>query len=283
MTVSDLARFMFPASLGQGIRTLLDDPGCLIREFKMKRLQYRPRYTPCETTLLDRPTRIVDAASFLSAYRAIFENEIYAFEPANDRPTIIDGGANVGLATLYWKNKWPKADITAFEPDPQVFEVLEWNCEQHGHTDVNLIQRGLWSEDTTLQFQPDGADAGHLKEDPSPMTGEKAQDDAVSVPVVRLRPYLGQSIDLLKLDIEGAETEVLLDCEGALDAVEHLFVEYHSYIDQEQQIDEVLRVLRRAGFRIHIQPELVADKPFTQRLDSYGMDHRLNIFAYRNE
>ena len=36
------------------------------------------------------------------------------------------------------------------EPDPQVFGVLEWNCERHRHTDVELIQRGLWSEDTTL-------------------------------------------------------------------------------------------------------------------------------------
>ena len=252
------------------------------KEIEMMRLRRRSRYSPCETSLLEHPTRLTDPASFLSAYRAIFEEEIYEFVPADEPPTIIDGGANVGLATLYWKKKWSNADITAFEPDPQVFEVLRWNCEQHGYTDVNLIQRGLWSENTTLQFQSDGADAGHLKEDPSTMTGE-VQDDTVSVPVVRLRPYLDQSIDLLKLDIEGAETEVLLDCEGALDTVQHLFVEYHSYIDQEQRIDEVLRVLRKTGFRIHIQPELVADKPFTQRLDSYGMDHRLNIFAYRNE
>jgi len=223
----------------------------------------------------------VDAASFLSAYRTIFEDEIYTFESVSDPPTIIDGGANVGLATLYWKQKWPKADIMAFEPDPQVFEVLEWNCEQHGHTDVDLIQRGLWSEDTTLQFQPDGADAGHLKEDPLTMDREKALSDTVSVPVVRLRPYLDQSIDLLKLDIEGAETEVLLDCEGALDTVEHLFVEYHSYIGQEQRIDEVLRVLREAGFRIHVQPELTSEQPFVKLQQDNSMDNRLNIFGYR--
>lgn len=113
------------------------------------------------------------------------------------------------------------------------------------------------------------------------MSGGKAQDDTVSVPVVRLAPYLDQSIDLLKLDIEGAETEVLLDCQDELDTVDHLFVEYHSYLEQEQRLDEILRVLREVGFRVHIQPELVADKPFVHQLDSYGMDHRLNIFAYR--
>jgi len=281
MNIKTIARSIFPSLPKQWIRSLLGDPGRLIRELKMRRLQHRTRYTPCETTLLDRPTRMVDAASFLSAYRAIFEDAIYTFEPANEPPTIIDGGANVGLATLYWKQKWPDADITAFEPDPQVFEVLEWNCEQHGHTDVDLIQRGLWSEDTTLQFQPDGADAGHLKEDPLTMDREKALGDTVSVPVVRLRPYLDQSIDLLKLDIEGAETEVLLDCEGALDTVEHLFVEYHSYIGQEQRIDEVLRVLREAGFRIHVQPELTSEQPFVKLQQDNSMDNRLNIFGYR--
>ncbi|MCS4157958.1 FkbM family methyltransferase [Salinibacter ruber] len=249
--------------------------------WERQRLRAYDRHTPTTTSLLDQPTRIVDTASFLSAYRAIFEDEIYAFKPADQTPSIIDGGANVGLATLYWKKKWPEADVTAFEPDPQVFEVLEWNCNQHGYPDVNLIQKGLWSKNGTLQFDPDGADAGQVRNNHT-ATG-KGRDDTESVRVVRLAKFLDQPIDLLKLDIEGAESEVLLDCEGALDTVENLFVEYHSYIDREQRVDEVLRVLRDSGFRIHIQPELVADQPFVQRLESYGMDHRLNIFAYRNE
>ena len=249
--------------------------------WELQRLRNHERYKPTKTSLLDHPTRIVDTASFLSAYHAIFEDEIYAFEPRNEVPIIIDGGANIGLATLYWKKKWPNAKIVAFEPDPEVFDILRWNCEQHRCTDVTLVTKGLWSTDTALQFCPDGADAGHLKENTSTMAGGKAQNDTVSVPVVRLAPYLDQSIDLLKLDIEGAETEVLLDCQEELDTVDHLFVEYHSYLEQEQRLDEILRVLREVGFRVHIQPELVADKPFIHQLDSYGMDHRLNIFAYR--
>jgi hypothetical protein len=83
------------------------------------------------------------------------------------------------------------------------------------------------------------------------------------------------------LDIEGAEVEVLLDAAGHLGTVENLFVEYHSYTGEEQRVDEILRVLRQSGFRVHIRPELVADQPFVQRLENNGMDHRLNIFAYR--
>jgi hypothetical protein len=86
---------------------------------------------------------------------------------------------------------------------------------------------------------------------------------------------------MLKLDIEGAEVDVLLDAAGHLGGVQNLFVEYHSYVGKEQRIDEILRVLQQAGFRVHLQPELVADQPFVQQLESYGMDHRVNIFGFR--
>jgi phenylalanine-4-hydroxylase len=66
-----------------------------------------------------------------------------------------------------------------------------------------------------------------------------------------------------------------------LGSVQNLFVEYHSYVGEEQRIDEILQVVRETGFRVHIQPELVANQPFVERLESHGMDHRLNIFAYR--
>lgn len=249
------------------------------RLWEIQRLQLYDRYVPTTTSLLDHPTRIVDTASFLSAYSAIFEDEIYAFEPDGKAPTIIDGGANIGLATLYWKKEWPEAEIIAFEPDPDIFDVLRWNCEAHNCSDVTLVKKGLWSEVTTLRFHSDGADAGHVGENAS--SDRAGKENITSVPVVPLAQFLDQPVDLLKLDIEGAETEVLLDCGDALDTVDHLFVEYHSYVNQEQRLDELLRALRESGFRIHVQPELVAEQPFVQRLNDHDMDQRLNIFGYR--
>jgi FkbM family methyltransferase len=240
-----------------------------------QRLQEMDRYRPGLTSLLDQPVRFVDSASFLSAYRAIFEQEIYNFTPSNTPPVIIDGGANVGLATLYWTEQFPEANITGFEPDPQVFETLQWNVQRWEAGNVSLVQKGLWSEETTLEFASDGADAGHVS------TEDDGADTTHEVPVTRLVPYLREPIDLLKLDIEGAEAEVLVDAAGHLGSVQNLFVEYHSYVGEEQRIDEILQVVRETGFRVHIQPELVANQPFVERLESHGMDHRLNIFAYR--
>ena len=260
--------------LKKGLRWATD-PAYRHRRSEFQRLREEKRYVPGCTPLLGPPLQYVDAASFLSAHRAIFEDEIYAFQPQSNPPRIIDGGANIELATLYWKRQFPRAEVVAFEPDPQVFEVLRWNVDVHQCDGVTLIQKGLWSKEAELEFQPDGADGGHVDEVSS------YRGDTVRVPVTRLVPYLDEPVDLLKLDIEGAEVEVMRDAAGNLQDVQHLFVEYHSYVGEEQQVDEILGVLRDSGFRIHIQPELVAGQPFIERLESYGMDHRLNIFAYR--
>jgi len=267
-------RSFIPERLRRHWRRIVD-PEFRAHRREIERLQRLPRRTSAATDVLGPPTHIVDAASFLSAYRAIFEQEIYMFEPAQSPPHILDGGANVGLATLYWKRQFPDAQITAFEPDPEIFETLGKNVEQHGCDDVTLVPKGLWSEEGKLEFEPDGADGGHMADVTDGETEKR------SVPVTRIVPYLDGRIDMLKLDIEGAEVEVLLDAAGYLGSVQNLFVEYHSYVGKEQRVDDILRVLRQAGFRIHVQPELVADQPFVQRLESYGMDNRLNIFAYR--
>ena len=56
--------------------------------------------------------------------REIFSQGIYYFEADNDAPVIIDAGAHIGLATLYFKSLYPDARITAIEPYPRSFELL---------------------------------------------------------------------------------------------------------------------------------------------------------------
>ena len=246
------------------------------REYQeLRRLKALPRYQPTVTSLLGTPVRLIDAASFLSAYRHIIRDEMYRFEAARPDPLILDGGANIGLGVLYWKQLYPAARIIAFEPDPAAYEALASNCAQWGLAGVELRQQAVWRAEETVFFWSEGADGGRLP------TGTESRGSRITVPAVRLRDYLGAPVDLLKLDIEGAEVEVLLDCDGALDSVGHLFVEYHSFCNREQRLDDLLGVLRSAGFRLHIQPELVSPQPFVNHLNENGMDQRLNIFAYR--
>lgn len=268
---------LLPRSVRHRIKCWLN-PSYRSENEEKNRLRKLPRYIKGTTSIIDPAIQFVDAASFLSAYEQIFENEIYDFNVNHKNPTIIDCGANIGLAIRYWKRKYPKAEITAFEPDPAVYKVLCSNVERCGYTDVSLIPKGVWSYEGTRDFYQEGADAGFITDKEKETEKKK---NIISIPVVRLRDYLGKPVDMLKIDIEGSEIEVLNDCHSMLDSVENLFVEYHSYLGKEQRLDELLGVIRKAGFRFHIQPELVALRPFVQQLKKNGMDNRLNIFAYR--
>ena len=86
---------------------------------------------------------------------------------------------------------------------------------------------------------------------------------------------------MLKMDIEGAEVDVLLDCQGCISKVKNLFVEYHSWKDQRQRLDEILFLLSRNGFRYFIKPVSDRKHPFLDRGKEPCIDLQLNIFAYR--
>ncbi len=238
------------------------------------RLWRMPRYRPACTHLLGPPLRLIDAASFLSAYDAIFCRELYRFETASAEPTILDCGANIGLGVLYFKQLFPRARLVAFEPDAAAFDALAANVRSFGLQDVTLYPKAVWHAETELAFVSDGADAGHLV---------TRATDQVTQPVrtMTLRPFLERPVELLKLDVEGAEMEILAHCRGYLHHVQHLFVEYHSFVEREQQLHCLLTVLAEAGFRVQIQVESVAAQPFVRPKIHAGMDLQLNIFATR--
>lgn len=182
-------------------------------------------------------------------------------------------GANIGLSVLYFKDLYPNSTIVAFEPDEEVFSVLQRNIERSGYQDVELFRRALWSAETSLSFMNEGADGGRIAR------GGDARGKIVQT--ARLRDYLDRRVDLLKIDIEGAETEVLKDCVDVLGNVDNLFVEYHSFVDGPQTLHEITDILAKAGFRLHIHPPVTSPQPFIRRNVHLGMDMQLNIFAFR--
>jgi hypothetical protein len=88
------------------------------------------------------------------------------------------------------------------------------------------------------------------------------------------------SLLLLKMDIEGAEIDVLLTS-VKLAAVSRIFVEYHSFVGREQRLDELLSYLRQLGFRTWIQTQYCPALPFHETHPHADMDLQLNIFAKR--
>src|SRR5262249_21758755 len=100
------------------------------------RLQTLPPYQPTRTSLLGPSIEVQSAHQFLERKRELFDQELYRFLADGDSPRILDCGAGIGLGVCYFKKLYPQSEITAFEPDPQIFEILKRNCESWGAKDV---------------------------------------------------------------------------------------------------------------------------------------------------
>ncbi len=248
--------------------------------FKQNELAYAkikelPRFIEAEVLFLDKQIKIVDNASFLFIKKELFEEEIYKFNAGSPAPLIIDCGANIGMSVIYFKTLFPAANIIAFEPDKKVFDTLVHNVKVFGFSDVQLINKACWNEETTLQFFSEGADGGRAAKDFD-------RNNLVEVATVRLQSFLNKKIDFLKIDIEGAEVEVILDIQEQLHYVERIFVEYHSFIGKDQMLPEIIAVLKNAGFRLYLSsPGLQSKNPFLHVNSYSNMDNQLNIYGVR--
>ena len=244
--------------------------------FKKILVRAHARYTPFVTTYPGFTCHVIDKSSFLSMYKEIFERKIYTFKTASSAPVIIDCGANIGLSVIYFKKMYPNARITAFEPDPTVYETLEKNVKNLGLKDVTLVKKGLGSAETKKSFFSEGADGGRIA------TGHDA-GQTISVEIARLSPYIKGHVDFLKIDIEGSELEVLEESQVALKNVDNLFIEYHSLLSKPQELDKILKILSEAGFRYYIESTGVhSEHAFVKISEHLNYDLQLNIFAHRN-
>lgn len=235
------------------------------------------RYYECEILVGKYKWLVPDAASFLSAYREIFLGQIYKFSSQDDTPRILDLGANIGLSIHYFKQMYPKAQIIALEADPNIFRYLENNIHNQNYQDVQLINKAVWYENTTLSFASEGADAGQID-----TNLKNNQDNLIQVEAIDIQQLLqSEQFDFIKMDIEGAEDLVIPRCQGLLTSVKYFFIEYHSKVGQKQTINEILNFLSQEGFRIYMENPCEQLSPFLG-LDSYlGFDFQMNIYAWK--
>lgn len=217
-----------------------------------------------------------DAGSFYNTWQEIFTGGLYKFNASGPAPFIIDCGANMGLSVLFFKEEFPDAEIIAFEPDPMIFEVLSANAKSVGWQGVQLSNKAVWDTETTLTFYSDSGMG-------SSATNSFSKVKPIEVGTIRLADQLHRKVDMLKMDIEGAEYTVLRDCASLLTNVEHIFVEYHSFTGKEQHLDEVLSILKKAGFRYHLRESFSRRSPFVDNdFACENLELAINIFGYRH-
>jgi FkbM family methyltransferase len=225
-------------------RRILEPPEKAAWRRAWHRAETTPRYTPGSIRMLDYDIEYPDLLSFCPQWEDIFVNGALHFRASSASPYILDCGANVGLASLYFKRLYPDARITAYEADPRLFAMLTSNLRRNRAGDVNAVHAALWTSSGTVSFAAEGTDSGMVAALPGTPPAE-----AVSVPSLRLRDVLAAGrVDLLKLDIEGAEDAVLADCEDTLHNVAALVMDLHEFDPSVRQAPRVLDRLGRAGF-----------------------------------
>lgn len=232
-----------------------------------------PRYCVRTEDLAGEPFQIPDSVSFYYGWREIFQDQIYRFQTRNSAPRIIDCGAHCGLSVVYFKQLYPSARITAIEADPQIFELLQLNVRQLQLADVMLVNKAIAAHRGEVAFHREGANAGRIH----------ALADAkeiLTVPTLPLDDLLAEPVDLLKVDIEGVETEVLC-ASRRLHNVAQLIVEYHSFADSPQALHQLLAQLTDHGFRYQVQTQYCPTQPLVDDSCHLGMDLQLNIYARR--
>jgi FkbM family methyltransferase len=194
-------------------------------------------------------------------FSEVFISQIYQV-PLPGRPKIIDCGSNVGFAVLYFKILAPDARIICFEPSPIAFSYLRKNIEINKFSEVKLVEAACGKENGEVTFLID----------PTHSTGSTTKDiwdtkmEKHKVTQIRISDFIDETVDLLKLDVEGAEWDVLRDLEATnkLTFVQRMIIEFHHNLTPEKSnMGPFLEILERGGFAYNIDASCSGAHHFT--------------------
>ena len=216
-----------------------------IRLFKKHGKKKRNR--PSEIIFLSFTFYVPDCLSFLWQFKEIFVDKNYQFQfTAQMDPVIIDCGVNIGLSSLFFSIEHPESKIISIEADPEIFKICKNNIQNNVSHNIKMINKAVWINNESVSFSVSGNDAGSMF---------SSSGSQINVRALRLKNLLEdyERIDMLKIDIEGAEVDVILDCQDTLKRVQNLFVEYHSITGDDQSLGQLLNVLQKNKFRYSIE------------------------------
>ena len=207
-------------------------------------------------------------------YREIFIEQQYLQHgiTINDNDCIFDIGANIGLFSLYLSRLQQPLKILAFEPIKPIFEVLQANVNLHSLNDIiSLHNYGLGSEnisETVFTFYPNMA--GNSTTRPQEkleqreimkmalerdMVDRLFQSQETIGEIKTLSSVINslaiESIDLLKIDVEGEEYEVLRGIEpNDWSKIKQIVLEIH---DLGDRINRAKSLLESQKFQVTVE------------------------------
>lgn len=205
----------------------------------------------------------------------VFIRQDYYFPYTAATPFIIDCGANVGFSVAYFKMRFPQAKILAFEPDPENFALLQKNLAHATFSNIELRKQAVAENAGQVAFVGNATvggiiESGHLK-------------NSFFVEAVKLSDEITEIVDILKMDIEGAEAGVLheLASSNKLPIIKNIIMEYHYTADNQNALGESLALLARNGFNYQIKSVSGMSQPFDSSIEVQKRLNCLMIYAYK--
>jgi FkbM family methyltransferase len=155
---------------------------------------------------------------------------------------IIDAGSNIGLTTLYLSRFFDDATFVCIEPNEYNFDVLSFNLETNSIQNVQKVKGGVWSKNTSLKLISDFRDKSdwcfRVEE-----TDEKTDLEAFSIPYL-VKNNNWNTIDILKIDIEGSEKEIFTNPTSEISFLaitKCIAIEIHDEFDCREAIYVILK------------------------------------------
>lgn len=170
--------------------------------------------------------------SDINVFVHIFRWGEYAWEFAESPRVIVDAGAYTGLSTAFFALRYPAAKIIAIEPDEANFQLLQRNTAAFAN--VQAVRAALWVEGGSVALADPGygpwglrlADPGLAERGLAGSAGAGTTVPAITMDDV-LRDYQLDTIDLLKVDIEGSEKELFAMADSWIGRVDAICLELH--------------------------------------------------------
>jgi FkbM family methyltransferase len=183
----------------------------------------------------------------INQFEEIFIYKSYRFKSAKPSPLIFDCGSNTGISILYFKIFHPGSRIIAFEPDPANFRLLKKNMEQNRFSDITLHHFALGTQEGFCRLYNSQAGEGSMN---SSIYANNPEPDFINVSMKKLSSFIDKEIDFMKMDVEGAEGEIIQELSGAgrLSDIRELVMESHQASKLPE--DRLLEILKNADLAL---------------------------------
>jgi FkbM family methyltransferase len=200
---------------------------------------------------IDGPVALREVGSDWQTLKEVLLTEVYRSVVSNVArcDTIIDLGANIGLASLYLAARYPSARILAVEPNPSSFDLLMTNLRRLiASGRCQTLKAAVWGSETILTGGSDSKDHFSTFATRRPKETERDYVEIPGVPIAKIIADSGFArVDLMKVDIEGAEVELFSGELSWLQRVRAIAIEFH---DNSREMSQFDGIMREYGFDI---------------------------------